>query len=172
MAAELAATRPQSLRSLALVAPAGIPCGRGQFGQSLRLVATLYELRRRFPTILADALRSGPLDIVRGAVFLANSDLRAGLAGVRVPSLLVWGEHDRLVPMRVAEQWQEALPGSRLVLLPCGHVPMWEVPDELAACLLAFLEQQLADELPDEVRPRVVDGVRLAGNDHEPRPGQ
>ena len=172
VAAELAATRPKGLRSLALLAPAGIPCGRGQFGQSLRLVATLYDLRKQFPTIVADALRSGPLDIMRGAVFLANSDLRAELAGVRVPSLLVWGEHDRLVPTRIAEEWQRALPGSRLVLLPCGHVPMWEVPDELAACLLAFLEQQLPNELPDEVRPRVVDGVRLAGNDHEPRPGQ
>jgi pimeloyl-ACP methyl ester carboxylesterase len=172
VAAELAATRRHGLRRLALVAPAGIPCGRGQLGQSLRLVATLYELRAQFPTIVADALRSGPFDILRGAVFLAKSDLRAELAGVRVPSLLVWGEHDRLVPTRIAEAWQEALPGSRFVLLPCGHVPMWEVPDELAACLLAFFEQELPNELPDEVRPRVVDGVRLAGNDHEPRPGQ
>jgi pimeloyl-ACP methyl ester carboxylesterase len=172
VAAELAATRPQGLRRLALVAPAGIPCGRGLFGQSLRLVATLVELREQFPTIVGDALRSGPLDIMRGAVFVADRDLRAELAAVRAPSLLVWGEHDRLVPRRIAEEWQQALPGSRLVLLSCGHVPMWEVPDELAACLLEFLEQQLADESPDEVRPRVVDGVRLAGNNHGPRPGQ
>ena len=172
VAAELAATRPEGLRRLALVAPAGIPCGRGLFGQSLRLGVTLYELRKQFPMIVGDALRCGPLDIMRGAVFVADRDLRAELAAVRAPSLLVWGEHDRLVPMRVAEEWQAALPGSRLALLPCGHVPMKEVPDELAACLLAFLEQQLTDELPNEVRPRVVDRVRLAGNNHEPRPGQ
>src|SRR5438045_3609263 len=98
---------------------------------------------------------------MRTAVFVSDRDLRTELAAVRAPSLLVCGERDRLVPTRIAEEWQEALPGSRLVLLPCGHVPMWEVPDELAACLLAFLEEQLANELPDEVRPRVVDGVRL-----------
>ena len=172
VAAELAATRPHRLRRLALVAPAGIVFGRGLFGQSLRLVATLYELRKQFPTIVGDALRTGPLDIMRGAVFASDRDLRAELAAVRTPSLLVWGEHDRLVPTRIAEDWQEALPGSRLVLLPCGHVPMWEVPDELAACLLSFLEEQLANELPDEVRPRVVDGVGLARNRHEPRPRQ
>lgn len=172
VAAELAALQPERIRRLALVAPAGIPCGRGLLDRSLRLVETLYDVRERLPTIVGDAVRTGPLDIMRGVVFVSDRDLRADLAAVRAPSLLVWGERDQLVPTRVAEEWQVALPGSRLVLLPCGHVPMWEVPDELAACLIAFLEQQPANELPDEVRPRVVDRVRFAGNNHEPRPGQ
>jgi pimeloyl-ACP methyl ester carboxylesterase len=171
VAAELAALEPERVHRLALVAPAGIPCGRGLLSRSLKLVETLYDLRDRLPTIVGDALRTGPLDIMRGVVFVSDRDLRTDLAAVRAPSLLIWGDRDRLVPTRIAEEWQEALPGSRLVLLPCGHVPMWEVPDELAACLLAFLEEQLANELPDEVRPRVVDSVRLVGNDHEPGAG-
>jgi pimeloyl-ACP methyl ester carboxylesterase len=170
VAAELAAFEPERIQRLALVAPAGIPCGRGLLSRSLRLVETLYDIRERLPTIVGDAVRTGPLDIMRSVVFVSDRDLRTELAAVRAPSLLVWGEHDRLVPTRIAEEWQEALPGSRLVLLPCGHVPMWEVPDELAACLLSFLEDQLADQLPDEIGPRVVDGMRLAGNDHEPGP--
>lgn len=172
VAAELAALQPERIRRLALVAPAGIPCGRGLLDRSLRLVETLYDVRERLPTIVGDAVRTGPLDIMRGVVFVSGRDLRADLAAVRAPSLLVWGERDQLVPTRVAEEWQVALPGSRLVLLPCGHVPMWEAPDELAASLLAFLEEQLPNELADEVRSRVVDGVRLAGNDHEPGPRQ
>jgi pimeloyl-ACP methyl ester carboxylesterase len=167
VAAELAATEPERVRRLALVAPAGIPCGRGLPNRAVRLVETLYDVRRRLPTIVGDAVRAGPLGLVHGAVYVSVRDLRAELASVRAPSLLVWGEHDRLVPLPVAEEWQRALPGARLVLLQCGHVPMWEVPDELAACLLAFLEE-LGNESGDESRTRVMNGVRLAGNDHEP----
>jgi hypothetical protein len=81
------------------------------------------------------------------------------------------GERDRLVPARIAEEWQRVLRGAQLVLWPCGHVPMWEVPNELAACLLAFLKQQLSDDSGDEIGPGVVDGVRLARDHHEPSAG-
>jgi pimeloyl-ACP methyl ester carboxylesterase len=170
VAAELAALQPERIQCLALVAPAGIPCGRGLISRSLRLAETLYDVRERLPTLVGDAVRTGPLGIMRGAVFVSERDLRAELAMVRAPSLLVWGERDRLVPTRIAEEWRGALPGSRLVLLPCGHVPMWEVPDELAACLLGFFDEQLANELSDQVRSGVVDRVRLAVDDHQPRP--
>lgn len=167
VAAELAARRPACLRRLALVAPAGIPCGRGLLGQSLRLVETLYELRKQFPTIAVDALRTGPLGLLRGATFVSDRDLRAELASVRVRSLLVWGERDRLLPTRFADEWQRLLPGSRVVVLPCGHVPMWEVPEQLTKCLLGFFEEELSDELCHELRPGVVSGVRLTGEGDE-----
>ena len=114
---------------------------------------------------------AGPLGLLRGALFVSDRDLRAELASVRAPSLIVWGKQDRLMPTRIAEEWQRSLPDSRLVFLPCGHVPMWEAPDELAACLLAFLEDQLPDDPSDEIRPRVVHGVRFMGDDHKPRAG-
>jgi len=165
--AELAATKPARLRRLALVAPAGIPCGRGLFGQSLRLVETLYELRKQFPTIAVDALRTGPLALLRGARFVSDRDLRAELDSVRVRSLLVWGERDRLLPTRFADEWQRFLLGSRVVVLPCGHVPMWEVPEQLTRCLLDFFEEELPDEPCHQVRPGVVSGVRLTPEDDE-----
>jgi pimeloyl-ACP methyl ester carboxylesterase len=167
VAAELAATRPEYLRRLALVAPAGIPCGRGLFGQSLRLVVTLYELRKQFPTIAVDALRTGPLPLLRGATFVSDHDLRAELASVRIPSVLIWGERDRLLPTSFVDEWQRLLPGSRVVVLPCGHVPMWEAPEQLARCLLEFFEEELCDEPCHQLWPRVVSGVRLTGDDDE-----
>jgi hypothetical protein len=51
----------------------------------LRFVATLYELRKQFPTIVGDALRTGTRYIMRGAVFVPDRDLRAELAAVRTP---------------------------------------------------------------------------------------
>jgi pimeloyl-ACP methyl ester carboxylesterase len=164
VAAELAANEPQLVNRLALVSPAGIPCGRPLPSRALQLLGTLYDVRERFPTVLGDAVRAGPLGLLHGVVFVSTRDVRADLASVRTPSLLVWGEHDRLIPLGIAAEWQRILPESRLVVLPCGHVPMWEVPDELTSSLSSFLDEQLPNESAHEIRPRVVDRVRLARN--------
>jgi pimeloyl-ACP methyl ester carboxylesterase len=168
VAAELATRRPDHLRRLALVAPAGVPCGRGVLGRALPLVEELFDIRSKLPTIVGDAVRTGPVSLLHGIAYVSERDLRGELGGIQAPTLLVWGERDRLVPARVAEEWQRLLPHSRLVRLPCGHVPMWEAPQELLRCLLVFLGDQLEDELGDEERLRVRDRVGLAGNDDEP----
>ena len=171
IAAELAAAEPERVNRLALVAPAGIPCGNNVLSRGARLLGTLYDVRERLPTVVGDAVRAGPFSLLRGAVFAHDRSLGAELVSVRADTLLIWGEDDRLLPARIAEEWQRVLPGSRLVRLQCGHVPMWEAPGELAACLLAFLDQELVHDPCDQVGPRVVDGVRLAGHYDEPTAG-
>ena len=168
IAAELAAQQPERARRLALVAPAGIPCGTNVLSRGLRLLGTLYDLRGRLPRIVGDGVRAGPLSLLRGARFASHRDLSVELASVHADTLLVWGDHDRLIPARIAAEWQRVLPGSRLVRLRCGHVPMWEMPQELASCLLAFLDYERLENLGDEIRPGVVDGVRFGRDDDEP----
>ena len=146
VAAELAATRPEQTRRLVLVAPAGIPCGRGLSGRALPLLKTLYDVRRSLPMLTVDAVRTGPIDVARGIAFISGRDLRQELSTVRAPTLLVWGERDHLVPRRVADEWRQAMVDVRLEYLPCGHVPMLEAPAELAACMLSFLDDELANE--------------------------
>jgi pimeloyl-ACP methyl ester carboxylesterase len=165
IAAELAAEQPQRVLRLALVAPAGIPCGNTVLSRGARLLGTLYDVRGRLPTVVGDAVRAGPFSLLRGVLFASDRDLSAELASVQARTLLVWGDHDRLLPARIAAQWQRVLPGSRLVRLHCGHVPMWEAPLELASCLLAFLEKELVDDPSDEIGPGVVHGVGFAGDD-------
>jgi pimeloyl-ACP methyl ester carboxylesterase len=167
VATELAARRPATVRRLVLVAPAGIPCGRGVLGRSLPLFEELYDVRAHLKTIVADAARTGPVSLVHGVVYVWERDLRAELGAVQAPTLLVWGERDRLLPARVAEEWLRLLPHAQLVRLPCGHVPMWEAPDELARSVLAFLGEQVADDVGDEVGPGERDGVRLVRNEDE-----
>jgi pimeloyl-ACP methyl ester carboxylesterase len=168
IAAEFAAEQPQRVQRLALVAPAGIPCGNTVLSRGARLLGTLYDVRGRLPTVVGDALRAGPFSLLRGALFVSDRDLSAELASVRARSLLIWGEDDRLLPARIAAEWQQVLPGSRLVRLQCGHVPMWEAPAELASYLLAFLDEELVDDPSDQIRPGVVHGVRFTGDDDEP----
>jgi pimeloyl-ACP methyl ester carboxylesterase len=62
-------------------------------------------------------------------------------ASVRVPSLVVWGVQDQILPVEYAPVAQRTIPGSRLqVYDPCGHFPMLERAQEFNALLLEFLE--------------------------------
>jgi pimeloyl-ACP methyl ester carboxylesterase len=143
LAAQLAARRPELVERLALVGPTGVPSGRGLLGHGLPLLAAL----RRAPAhVVGDALRAGPGSLLRGALYATGHDLRPSLGSIDVPTLLLWGERDPLVPPRLAEEWRAELPDARLVVLPgAGHVPMFEAPGAVAAALLAFLEER-ADE--------------------------
>ena len=167
VAAELAAAYPERIRRLVLVAPAGIPCGRGLVGRALPLAGALADLGGWLPMVAGDAVRAGPVAVVRAISFVSTRDLRAELSGVRAPTLLLWGDRDRLVPVRVADEWQGMLHASRIVYVPCGHVPMLEAPEQVAAEILAFLGEELEDDVGDDGRPRVVNGVRLAGHHDE-----
>jgi pimeloyl-ACP methyl ester carboxylesterase len=149
VAAELASAGGGRTRRLVLVAPAGIPCGRSFPSRAAQLLVELYEVRRWLPMVAADALRTGPVDVLRGIAFVSGRDLRAELSAVRVPTLLVWGERDRLVPLHVADVWHQTLPDARLAYLQCGHVPMLEAPHQLADSMLTFLDQELVDEGSD-----------------------
>ena len=171
IAAELAAEQPHRVHGLALVAPAGIPCGSTVLSRSARLLGTLYDVRGRWPTIAHDALRAGPFSLIRGGLFASHRDLSVELASIRARTLLIWGEDDRLLPARIAAEWQNVLPGSELVRLRCGHVPMWEAPVELASHLLDFFGDERVDHPGDEVGPGVMHGVRLTWNDDESTAG-
>lgn len=166
--AELAALSPQRARRLVLVAPAGIPCGRGVLARTWPLLGSLYAIRRSLPMVVGDAFRTGPLPLTRGIAFVSTRDLRALLPGVRAPVLLVWGERDELVSIRVAEEWRRHLSDVRFVRLRCGHVPMLETPDELVAHMLLFLEDEVPHDPGDQVGPRVVDGVGFVLHEDEP----
>jgi pimeloyl-ACP methyl ester carboxylesterase len=68
------------------------------------------------------------------------SDRLAGLGGITAPTLVVHGTEDPLVPPPNGAALARAIPGARLVELPqCGHLPMWECPERLAAVVHDFL---------------------------------
>lgn len=61
-------------------------------------------------------------------------------ATITVPTLLLWGDHDPLVPRWVATKLEKTLPNCRLVIIPeCGHIPQEEKPEETARILSEFL---------------------------------
>ncbi|MGZ4189115.1 MAG: alpha/beta fold hydrolase [Actinomycetota bacterium] len=67
------------------------------------------------------------------------------LGSVAVPTLFVWGSHDRLVPASVGERALEKLPGSELIVIDdCGHNPQMECPEEFSASAIAFARKTSA----------------------------
>ncbi len=66
-------------------------------------------------------------------------DLRDALPGIRVPTLLVYGDHDVRAPLTVGEHLHAQIAGSRLVVLPgAGHVCNVETPDAFNAAIREF----------------------------------
>lgn len=62
------------------------------------------------------------------------------LAEIRQPTLVLWGERDRLLPVAMAAGFQQRIPGSRVVVLPAlGHVPQEEDPAASLSPVKAFL---------------------------------
>jgi pimeloyl-ACP methyl ester carboxylesterase len=60
---------------------------------------------------------------------------------IRCPTLIVWGDRDRIVPVEAADAYAKAIPHARKVILPdTGHVPMIERPEEFNRLLGEFLE--------------------------------
>ncbi|MBU2340634.1 MAG: alpha/beta hydrolase [Alphaproteobacteria bacterium] len=65
---------------------------------------------------------------------------RADVARVAVPTLVMWGEEDALIPFSAAGWYADALPAAELVHYPgIGHLPMEEAPERSVADLRAFL---------------------------------
>src|SRR2546428_6530 len=63
------------------------------------------------------------------------------LSSIRVPTLIVVGEDDKATPVSSARTMHEAIPGSRLVIIPeAGHVSNLEQPEPFNAALRDFLQ--------------------------------
>lgn len=95
----------------------------------------------------AEPLRSAAhrLAIIRTALQIVPEDLAEvteRYGEIEVPTLLLWGRHDRVVPLSVGEKLLAALPNSQLEILEeCGHLPPEELPRESLKVLREFLSQ-------------------------------
>ena len=64
----------------------------------------------------------------------------AGLRGIRVPTAIVWGDHDPYCPPRIARELADAIPGASLEWLAgADHYLMEERPAEVTAALERWL---------------------------------
>ena len=76
--------------------------------------------------------------ITRGRI--RDNRIRDDIPNIKTPTLILWGEDDRTIPVEAAYTFHAAIAGSKLIVYPnTGHVPQEEVAVESAADVRAFL---------------------------------
>ena len=90
---------------------------------------------RQRPNLIA------PLLSIRDSLPLWEGQFATRFHEIGQPTLILWGEQDRLFPPQVGRDLQAAIPQSRLmVLAEAGHIPQWEQPQAVNRYLLDFLQ--------------------------------
>jgi pimeloyl-ACP methyl ester carboxylesterase len=70
---------------------------------------------------------------------MAEADQRELLPHIAVPTLLIWGEQDARSPLSVARQFEQAIPDTKLVVVPgAGHVSNLEQPEQFNDAVREF----------------------------------
>lgn len=142
VAGALASDRPERVDRLVLV-----DAGFLAFDPKLRnrvtgLFRTLpWTSPSLMPILVRDMFRSGPIRMMAATGELLRKDWREKLPSISAPTLVIWGEHDRVCDLRIGKQIAATVPGAKLVVVPgAGHNPMWEKPEEFDRAVLAFLQ--------------------------------
>ncbi len=161
----LAASHPERVSRLVLLAPDGFPDPRAvsehtfedsrllglirytlpqwvlkmglepAYGDPQRLSAA--TLARYHDMLLAPGVRAAVLERMRQA---RNSDPVPRLKTIKAPTLLLWGDRDAMIPVANAQDYLRAMPSAQLQVLPgLGHVLHEEDPLVSSRPLLAFL---------------------------------
>lgn len=172
IAAELAISFPQRVERLVLVSAAGVSIEDLEHRPLLALAriteagvvwaaghahraARRPGLRRltlvavcRYPDripapLAAEMIRgSGKPGFIGALEALTSYPIRHRLPEIACPTLVVWGTHDRLVPVRDAGEFERLIPNARKVIFAdTGHAPMLERPARFNRALEEFLAE-------------------------------
>jgi 2-hydroxy-6-oxonona-2,4-dienedioate hydrolase len=69
-----------------------------------------------------------------------SQSLSKSLSKIDVPTLLIWGDNDRMIPLAYSKEYIE-ISGSKLTIIDnCGHTPFVEKPVEFNDIVLKFLK--------------------------------
>jgi pimeloyl-ACP methyl ester carboxylesterase len=144
-AAEVAVRNCMRLKSLSLLAPAGIrikgmPAADNFIWDAEESVRNLYHDQKIPDQMLSMQPTDEQADIMLTNRFAAtkfgweprwyNPSLERWLHRIAVPTLIVWGKDDKLFPSAYAARWGERIPDSRVeIVAECGHVPAVEKPE-------------------------------------------
>jgi pimeloyl-ACP methyl ester carboxylesterase len=154
IAAEMATMAPRDLKNLILVGAMGLKPPEGDILDQALLNYIDYAragfhdpkaFERIFGSVTTDQLVEW--DICREMSFriawkpyMYSQTLAHLLGAVRVPSLVVWGDDDKVVPPSAGERYRSLLPNARLEIVgACGHCVDMERPEELVALVHGFL---------------------------------
>lgn len=145
--------------TLILVDAAGLPWEGASTVPSNLNPATLEEMRALMKSLFYDT--SWMSDDILRAIFTSKLSQHDGytihslLAGfsqgsemigdrlgeIHVPTLVIWGRQDALLPLATAQKYAAGIAGAKLVTIDkCGHVPAAEQPQQFVTAVSDFLD--------------------------------
>jgi pimeloyl-ACP methyl ester carboxylesterase len=169
MAWSLAASQPERVQALVLMAPDGFPetkdIGTKPYEVPaimglIKYVLPKYLVRKSIEPAFAeadalnDALVNRYFDMlrapgVRGAILERSNqtlytDPVPRLKTIKAPTLLIWGEQDQMIPSTNAQSYASVLSNSTTVLVPkLGHLLHEEQPEKGLTAVMQFLDGHL-----------------------------
>ncbi len=158
LAAEMACQSPQSINKIALVAPTGIKPPTGNILDMFLIIAREYmeecfldaSSTREYPIAYPEEADADQIEIWEASreeaarltwrPYMYHQALPHLLERLKdLPTLLVWGDQDGVVPISVGEAYRDAIQGARLETIPnCGHHPEMEQTDEFVRLVKDF----------------------------------
>lgn len=156
LASEIAVRNSTRLRALVLAASAGVRL-KGVPKGDLFLWAPEELMRNLFhDQTLADRMLAMPLsDEDRNTGLknrlmtaklawsprLVDPDLEKWLHRIAVPTLVLWGRQDKLIPVAYADRFAQLIPDARVrIFESCGHLPHVEQTEEYVEEIISFAE--------------------------------
>jgi pimeloyl-ACP methyl ester carboxylesterase len=169
MAWSLAASQPERVQALVLMAPDGFPQAKDIGTKPYEVPAITGLIKYFLPKYLVrksiepafaqadalnDALVNRYFDMlrapgVRGAILERSNqtiytDPVPRLKAIRAPTLLIWGEQDQMIPKTNAQSYAHVLSNSTTVLVPkLGHLLQEEQPEKGLTAVIQFLDSHL-----------------------------
>jgi pimeloyl-ACP methyl ester carboxylesterase len=159
LAAEMAVMSPQSIDKLVLVGAAGIQPQQAEITDIFlhglegtrqqtyfdpKQIPEYEELFGQKPSKEEREIRAKNQEtVVRYCwkPYMYDRSLPSLLPRLSIPSLIVWGRDDQIVPLECGERYQQTLAGSRLEIIPeCGNCPPLEKPDVFSQLVGDFLQ--------------------------------
>jgi pimeloyl-ACP methyl ester carboxylesterase len=158
LAAEMVAMYPASISRMVLVGAAGIKPSVGEI-TDIFLITPEEVLQKQFyapaqapeyarlyghePTPEQRQIMAWNREmaaLLTWKPYMYNPKMPVLMAQANTPTLLVWGRQDAIVPLNCGERYQQAIPGSRLVVIEtCGHAPQVEKPQAFLEAVMPFL---------------------------------
>jgi pimeloyl-ACP methyl ester carboxylesterase len=119
-----------------------------------------------YERLRTDNALNAQIAVVRALEFSRVEKFVNRIPEIQSKALIIWGEHDRWIPLSSAYRFNAELRDSTLVVIPeCGHMPQEEYPDFTARLIDAFIQDKPVTDIYDhESRCSVrIDASRLVG---------
>jgi pimeloyl-ACP methyl ester carboxylesterase len=156
IAAELAVHSPERIRRLGLLGAAGLRVpGNMATDVFLKTPEQVVAILYKHPEVAAASMPAEPdIDFILAvqrdmaglarygwAPYLNDPKLERRLHRVRAPTLVLWADDDRVVPIEHGRLYAERIPDATLrIVEDCGHAMYFEQPEAFADAIIEFLE--------------------------------